>query len=172
VKRILLVILCIVFYLLITKITTLLNIFLPYTNLVLTILFTIVVFAYDASCDKIVLGSYFLFTLVFLFFRTKVNDNLNFEFYLWKWLKIIFKNPIVFINIFGNIFLFVPYVFFIKSKYYWLIIIILIFGLEFMQYVTHRGVMDIVDVTLNLFGVALTIPFKWRYYGQQRKATK
>lgn len=171
-KKILLILLSITFYFLITAITNALNIFFPYTNLLLTALFIIVVFAYDANCDKIALVSYILFTLVFLFYRKKVEVNINLKFYLFTWLKIILKNKIVFINILGNILLFMPFVFFLKSKYYLLIIVLLVFGLELMQYLSRRGVMDIVDITLNLIGVIFAVFIKWRLYERQRKANK
>lgn len=171
-KKILLIVLSITFYFFITSITNTLNIFFPYTNILLTALFIIVVFAYDANYGKIALVSYILFTLVFLFYRNKVEENINLKFYLFKWLKIIFKNKIVFINIIGNLLLFMPYVFFLKNKYYLLIIVLLVFGLEIMQYISRRGVMDIVDITLNLLGVIFAIFIKWRYYERQRKANK
>lgn len=163
-KKVLLIILSILFYFFITYITNTLNIFFQNTNLLLSSLFIIVVFSYHFGNRDIALIGYFLFTLVFLFYREKVDVNLNLDFYLFAWLKSIFKNKIVMINIIGNLFLFVPYVFLLKQKYFLVIIIGLILGLEIIQYLSKRGVLDIVDITLNLFGVIVALPFRWRFY--------
>lgn len=168
-KKVFLIILSIIFYFFITFITNSLNIFYPYTNILLSSVFIVFIFAIYYKLDKMALLSYTLFTLVFLFYRHKVEININGEFYLYKWMKLIFKNRIVSINILGNILLFSPFVLLIKSKYYILIILCGIFGLELLQYFTKRGVLDIVDITLNIFGCILTIPFRWRFYERQRK---
>jgi glycopeptide antibiotics resistance protein len=55
-------------------------------------------------------------------------------------------------------------VFLLKQKYFLVIIIGLILGLEIIQYLSKRGVLDIVDITLNLFGVIVALPFRWRFY--------
>lgn len=169
-KKVFLIIISIIFYFFITDITNSLNIFFPYTNLLLSSIFIIVIFAIYYKQEKLALISYFLFTLVFLFYRNKVETNVSGDFYLFKWLRIIFKNKIVLINIIGNTLLFMPYVILIKSKYYLLLIICLILGLELIQYLTMLGVLDIVDITLNIFGCILVIPFRWRLYERQRKA--
>lgn len=169
-KKVFLIILSIMFYFFITFITNSLNIFYLYTNILLSSIFIVFIFAIYYKLDKIALISYILFTLVFLFYRHKVETNINGEFYLYKWIKLMFRNKIVSINILGNILLFSPYVLLIKNKYYILIILCGIFGLELIQYFTKRGVLDIVDITLNIFGCMLVIPFRWRFHERQRKA--
>lgn len=168
-NKIILIILSIIFYFFITFITTTLDLFYPYTNLLLSSLFIIFIFSVYFKYNRFALISYVLFTLVFLFYRRKVEVNINSEFYLIKWLKIIFDNKIVMINIIGNLLLFMPYTLLIKSKYYFLLILIIIFGLELIQYLTKRGVLDIVDIILNIFGSMLVIPFRWRIYERRKQ---
>jgi len=167
-KKVLLIILSIMFYFFITFITDTLNIFYPYTNILLSSIIIVFLFSIYYKNDKITLGSYIVFTLVFLFFRMKVENNINKDFYLFNWLKIIFKNRIVLINILGNILLFMPYCILIKSKYYFLMIICCIVCLELIQFLTRRGVLDIVDIVLNIFGCILVVPLRWRLYGRQK----
>ena len=167
-KKVFLIILSIMFYFFITFITNTLNIFYPLTNLLLSCVFIVFIFSVYYKNNSWALSSYIMFTLIFLFYRMKVENNINGDFYLFRWLKIIFTNRIAFINILGNILLFMPYCILIKSKYYLLIIICCILSLELIQYLTNRGILDIIDITLNIFGCILVIPFRWRLYGRQR----
>lgn len=165
-KKTFLTLLCLMFYFFITFITKTLNIFLPYTNIYLSLIFIVFIFSLYYKNKNISLYSYILFTLVFLFLRTRAENNINGDFYLFKWLKIIFKNKIVLINILGNVLLFMPYCFLIRSKYYLFFIICSILSLEIIQYLTKLGVLDIVDITLNVFGCIIAIPLRWRLYGR------
>jgi len=101
---------------------------------------------------------------VFLFCRHQVEVNISFDFYLWEWLKLIRRNKIVFINIFGNLLLFAPLVFYLRGSV--LYIIIFIVSLELGQYFTKRGVFDIVDIFLNIVGVLFGLVLR-RLYGKQ-----
>ena len=86
-----------------------------------------------------------------MFYRKKEYREPNFDIYLDEWILYIFKNKIIFINIVGNILLFIPLGFFkgiIKST---LIIIII----EILQYILKRGIFDVVDIILNLIGVVI-----------------
>jgi glycopeptide antibiotics resistance protein len=103
-----------------------------------------------------------------LFYRHPVEDNLNLEFYLWDWLKIIRTNKIVFINIVGNLLLFAPLVFLLREESTWLFIIIVILIFELMQFITKRGVFDIVDIFLNIIGVLLGLILR-RLYGREKE---
>ncbi|MFA7435023.1 MAG: VanZ family protein [Bacilli bacterium] len=167
--KVFLIIFSIMFYFFITFITNTLNIFYPYTNVLLSGIFIIVVFTIYFKKYNYALISYIIFSLVFLFYRRKVSDNINSNFYLFEWLSLVFKNRIVLINLLGNLLLFMPYVFLIRSKYYLLIIICCILGLEIIQYITKRGVLDIVDIVLNIFGCMLVIPFRWRFYERRKE---
>lgn len=168
-KKIFLIILSILFYFTITYITNILNLFYPSTNILLSSLFIICLFLVYYKLDTLALITYFLFTLVFLFYRYKVDISVSRDFYLFKWVKILFTNKIVLINILGNLVLFMPYVLFIKSKYYIIIILWIILFLELMQYITKRGVFDIVDIYLNICGFMLIIPLRWRFHGRKRQ---
>lgn len=77
-----------------------------------------------------------------------------------------FNTDIVIINIFGNIGIFMPIQYFIlkifklkKFKHIFLIDIILIFIVEFLQFITHTGIFDVDDMLLNLLGMVLIYMF-------------
>ncbi|MDD3999475.1 MAG: VanZ family protein [Bacilli bacterium] len=164
-EKIILLITTVFFYFVITEVTEELNIFYPHTNILLTILFAITIFS--VRYQKISLTAYLLFILCFLFYRNRIEDNINLEFYLWDWLKLAPKNRIVFINIFGNLLLFAPLAFYIHGKHSFFIIFGIVLVLEFMQLVTKRGVFDVVDIFLNIVGIAFGMVLR-RLYGKQR----
>lgn len=162
IKHIFLIILSILFYFLITRITNTLNIFLNGTNIILTILFLFTIYSYSYKKSELAFIFYMIFVFVFLLSRQRTNVNVSFDFYLIKWLKFINKNQIVFINIMGNIVLFIPLVFFLKTKFYFFDAILIVIALELLQLLTKRGVFDIVDIVLNVFGIFVATIFKWR----------
>ncbi len=109
--------------------------------------------------DYLLLFSYLIVLVIILFhrpFKTEKRIILDIN-YLEKWLEIIFKNPIVFLNIFGNIILFVPMGILINNltrpilikMIYLLSIIILI---EVIQFIFNLGIFDILDIILNFIG--------------------
>ena len=55
------------------------------------------------------------------------------------------------LNVYGNILLFIPMGYFLKDKISYGTIIIIF--LELMQYITSRGLFDIVDIVLNHIGL-------------------
>jgi glycopeptide antibiotics resistance protein len=71
----------------------------------------------------------------------------------------------VFLNIFGNLLLFAPLPFYIRGKYSLLIIFSLVLVMEAMQFVTKRGVFDVVDIFLNVVGISLGYILR-RSYGK------
>lgn len=81
------------------------------------------------------------------------NTGYNFNLYLNKWLPILFKDKTVFINVFGNIILFIPLGIFFKKDIYLTFIIIIV--LEITQFILIRGVFDITDIILNYLGVLI-----------------
>lgn len=95
---------------------------------------------------------YFLFLFVILFLR-KGEGNYNFNFYIYKWLQNI-NNKIIFINVIGNILLFIPMGIINKNILTSLFIIILI---ELLQLILNKGIFDIVDIFLNMIGVFIGI---------------
>lgn len=112
---------------------------------------------------QILLISYILLIIICLFIRKPFEDykkeNIN---YIYKWLTLIFTNKIVFINIIGNICLFVPFGIII-NKYKMNCIVKLILSLliitilEILQYITKRGIFDYIDILLNYIGVIIGI---------------
>lgn len=79
------------------------------------------------------------------------NTGYNFNLYLNQWFPLLFKDKTVFINVFGNIILFIPLGTFFKKDIYLAFIIIIV--LEITQFIFIRGVFDITDIILNILGV-------------------
>lgn len=70
----------------------------------------------------------------------------------------------IIINIFGNIFIFMPVQYLIikifelkKSKIIILIDLIILLSIELSQLITHTGIFDIDDIILNLSGMLITL---------------
>ena len=162
-KHLILLPVIVFFYFAITEVTEALAIFYPGTNWLLTALFGLAVMS--AEQRRISFLCYFLFILSLLFYRRPVENNLNLKFYLWEWLKLAPTNRIVFLNIFGNLLLFAPLPFYIRGKYSLLIIFSLVLVMEAMQFVTKRGVFDVVDIFLNVVGISLGYILR-RSYGK------
>lgn len=105
--------------------------------------------------------SYCLLLAITLYIRKQFNENkVEDPKYLFKWIEIIFTNKIVFINIIGNVILFIPlgvFIRFVNIKIYYslLIVTIVIVNLELIQYIYKTGVFDIVDIILNVIGVII-----------------
>src|SRR5690606_26962571 len=89
--------------------------------------------------------TYFLSLLIILFYR-KSEVGFNFDFYLVKWLPYTFKNKIVFLNIIGNILIFIPFGIYARNILIGLFFIVLV---EYLQVYFHRGMFDVVDIFLN-----------------------
>lgn len=111
----------------------------------------------------ILLISYVLLILICLYIRKPYEEykkeNID---YIYKWIKLIFTNKIVFINIIGNICLFVPFgiiinKYKIKKIVKLIISLIIITILEILQYITKRGIFDYIDIILNFIGVIIGI---------------
>ena len=105
---------------------------------------------------------YIIFLIIILFFRNQKEVNIQKELYLLKWMKLVFKNKTVFINIVGNILIFIPTGFILKV-YFKKTILILLFGLiiltfiELTQVLLQVGIFDIVDILLNYIGILIGI---------------
>lgn len=106
---------------------------------------------------------YSLLLILTLFFRKEYQEYQFVEdFYLQEWLQFLLKNKIVFVNIIGNMILFIPLGFILVnfSKYKslsGLLGIAIIVILEWLQFLTKRGVLDIVDIFLNSLGLILGV---------------
>lgn len=102
--------------------------------------------------------SYMFIIIVTLYVRKSSSNSIIADpIYIYSWLKILFTNKVVFINIFGNIILFIPFGIYLKvfnvniifSLIFSLLIIIL---LELLQYIHLIGIFDINDILLNYLG--------------------
>ena len=104
---------------------------------------------------------YVILLYLVLFNREKFDESIYSDgTYIIKWIKLIFTNKIVFINLIGNILIFVPLGIFLK--YFkiqlisaFMIIIILVISIESLQYLTKRGIFDIIDIFLNIIGAII-----------------
>lgn len=140
-----------------------LSIFIVVTSIIITI---INIFKNNIYLD---LTSYILSLLSILFVRDKQVVNITKELYLFTWIRLIFKNKIIFMNIMGNIILYIPLYSTIKDRINKIILLIsmfiLIFINEFCQYILKVGVLDINDIILNYIGVLITFVtievYKW-----------
>lgn len=98
-----------------------------------------------------------------LFCREKYDEFQYMEkFYLYTWLQNIFKNKTIFINVLGNTILFIPLGFILvnlvkRKSLSGLLGIAIIVILEWLQFLTKRGVLDIVDIFLNSLGLILGV---------------
>lgn len=109
---------------------------------------------------KLLLIAYLALVLGILFLR---NPALEFQYtlkwYLPTWFKYLFSNRIVFVNVIGNILLFVPLGLIIRilDHSYWryLLCLVMILLLEVIQLVTKLGVLDLTDVILNYSGILI-----------------
>ena len=113
---------------------------------------------YKVNTNKL-LVIYILFLLVTLFLRP-INDDYNYNkiFYLDSWIKRLFHNKIIFLNIIGNIILYIPLGYLLKKKGFKNKKIIglsslMIIGFEFIQFILKVGVFDFIDICLNIGGV-------------------
>jgi glycopeptide antibiotics resistance protein len=166
-QAIALFIIFIMIYIVMRHITLSLNIFFAGSEIIFTLLLIIAIVVYKIN-RRLSYTSYTLFIMIFLLFRKKSTVNFNFDFYLIDWLIILYINKIVFINVIGNVILFIPFILYLRNKYFIFYIILIILSFELIQLLTKRGVFDIVDIVLNIFGVLLGTIFIRRIHGTKR----
>lgn len=105
-------------------------------------------------------GIYFILLYMVLFDRDTIDERLFSDGgYILKWIKLVFTNQTVFLNIFGNIALFVPMgillkQFTLKPIILFIISLGLIITIELLQYITQKGIFDVLDIALNVLGIA------------------
>lgn len=108
---------------------------------------------------------YGLFLIINLFMKVPSENNVSTKFYLKEWIKLLLVNRIVFINVIGNIILFIPLGYLLKSFLKDKIICVIIgftipLILELIQFFTKLGVFDLIDILLNLFGTIIGLILK------------
>lgn len=117
---------------------------------------------------KILIPFYTLFLLYLMFFgfgRSQFDINIVRLIPMFSTVGFVKQTILwktIFINIFGNILMFVPFGFlgiiFPKLNNFWIMILDFLFAIiliESLQYFTRLGVFDIDDVILNTVGVAI-----------------
>ncbi len=123
--------------------------YIKYTLILLFVFFGLILYKMN---KYILIVQYFIHLTIFLFFRNS-KTGFNFSFYLIKWLNNIWKNKIIFINVIGNILLFIPLgVIFNKNILYSLLVVLLV---ELSQVIFKKGIFDIVDIFLNTLGILI-----------------
>ena len=113
--------------------------------------------------------AYLLSIITIILIRGKIDKIINDDFYLIDWLKLILKNRIVFINVIGNLILYIPlYILMNNNKVFSLLILIIL--LELLQYILELGVFDIIDILLNFIGVIIiSIIYRMKIWTQRTK---
>lgn len=112
--------------------------------------------------QKIAFVGYLISLLTILFYREKINDNYTDSEYINLWIKNLFSNKIIFINVFGNIILYIPFIHYLNlfSKNI-IFSIIMVFNFiligEYVQYLLKIGVFDLVDIVINTLGVLIYV---------------
>ncbi len=116
--------------------------------------------------DIFVTYIYFVILYICLFNRKTLDERIfSSGEYIKDWLPKVFTNKIIFINIIGNIILFIPLGVIVSKLRYKLlismiIILVIILSIETVQYLTKKGVFDVVDVVLNVIGASIGYIFK------------
>lgn len=106
-------------------------------------------------------GIYFVLLYMVLFDRETIDERLFSDGgYILKWIKLVFTNRIVFLNLFGNIALFVPLgillkQFSLKPFLLGILSLGLIITIELLQYITQKGIFDVLDIVLNVLGITI-----------------
>lgn len=108
---------------------------------------------------------YGTFLIMNLFIKVPIENSISTKFYLKEWIKLLFINRIVFINVIGNIILFIPLGYLLKSFLrnnilVFIIGILITLLLELIQFVTKLGVFDIIDIFLNALGIIIGLLLK------------
>lgn len=106
---------------------------------------------------------YSIILFLTLFVRKKYDTfQYNFEFYLLEWFKKMFVDKVIFVNLMGNLVLFMPLGFILskinKNKLCNILIGMgIVIVLELCQFISKRGVFDIIDILLNGIGLILLV---------------
>lgn len=117
------------------------------------------IFAIFKNFTKLEIISYCMAIVATLLLRNRNENYIQSDFYLDSWFKILFTNKTVFVNVIGNILIYIPLYILIRnesnSKLLIIYFLIGIVFIEFMQYILKVGVFDIADIVLNFLGVSI-----------------
>ncbi len=143
--------------------------------------------------NKIQILSYSLALITLLLVRNKTDSGISDGSYIIDWLSKIFTSKIVFINIMGNLVLYMPLYLLLneeermkKIPVTWNLFLIKLFPIigllliivsaELLQYILKVGVFDIIDIILNIIGVliisVLSEVFRWKRNQKKQEKKK
>lgn len=148
--------------------------------------------------NKIQILSYSLALITLLLVRNKTDSGISDGSYIIDWLSKIFTSKIIFINIMGNLVLYMPLylllneeekikkipvtrnLFIIKLFLIKLFpimgLLLIIVSAELLQYILKVGVFDIIDIILNIIGVliisVLSEVFRWKRNQKKQEKKK
>lgn len=111
---------------------------------------------------------YIVFLGIVLFLRDKGINGYSRPLYFKEWIKIIFKNKVVFVNVIGNILMFIPLGYMLDGKMFTLKSLLLVAAIEVAQYLLKIGIFDYIDMGLNLMGLIIGKIIEVLYEGRQR----
>lgn len=132
--------------------------------LILFILFIYILFRFVLNNDlnrlnKIIFGIVYFIVLITILLNREKKDTSIFSdgSYIKTWIKLLFTNKTVFINIIGNIIIYIPLGIILSLNkrniiISFLIMVLIIVLFESLQYISKRGIFDILDILLNLLG--------------------
>ena len=177
---------CIIFilsYLIsLTKISNIVEIYFRFLPPIIYVFLSLLVFYYFMKTiinkDNLIylIITYFIFLLIILFLRKTSNLNVEEKFYLFKWIKLLFKDRTIFINVIGNVLIFIPYGYILrtlsKKKYLFLLSVIPIVLIELIQFITLLGIFDIIDIILNYIGTLIGMIGEGNMYESRTKRRK
>lgn len=129
-----------------------------YNNIsIILICLSLILYSIGVLIDKkgLLIIGYLLSIITIILVRRRSDKIVNDEFYIIDWIKLIFENEVVFINVIGNIVLYIPLYVLLNGKF--IIILVLIIVLELLQYILELGVFDIIDILLNITGLIITM---------------
>lgn len=129
-----------------------------YNNIsMILICLSLILYSIGVLIDKkgLLIIGYLLSIITIILVRQRSDKIVNDEFYIIDWIKLIFENEVVFINVIGNIVLYIPLYILLNGKF--IIILVLIIVLELLQYILELGVFDIIDILLNITGLIITM---------------
>lgn len=110
--------------------------------------------------EKISFLGYLMALFTILFYRKQINNNVTDMDYIKVWINYLFSNKIIFINVFGNLVLYMPFIYYLNKffkniKIAIIVVFIFIVCGEYVQYLLKIGVFDLVDIIINTIGVLI-----------------
>lgn len=144
----------IIYFIVLKEILNIIEVYYNYVQSLLIIIYIMIGFITPIINKKMMKNIYLIYLFIFLFLR-ETKSGFNFDFYLDTWIKNILNNKTIFVNVLGNIILFIPLGIIFEGKIIYPYITIIL--LELLQVVLNKGIFDIVDIVLNFIGISIGI---------------